>query len=233
MSRYFNSFMDNSSEALEHSWGTSPKAKAREKEYNHWYYQKHKDELAAIRKQRNAATNSYKQAEKSYNDARRYDGLADKIDYRIRGYNQVGPSYKDQDGNVHTIYKFNKYSGRLNANAEDALNNAKNEYKRKSMESDIKSMKLRSQGDRQKASAKAEAKRIIRAMKNPSAKELVEFYLDTTVAKAKKAANKAKKYATKAMSTAEKYATEAMSTAEKSARKAKKYATKTIKSIVR
>ena len=237
MSRYFNSFMDNSSEALEHSWGTSPKAKAREKEYNHWYYQKHKDELAAIRKQRNAATNSYKQAEKSYNDARRYDGLADKIDYRIRGYNQVGPSYKDQDGNVHTIYKFNKYSGRLNANAEDALNNAKNEYKRKSMESDIKSMKLRSQGNRQKASADYEYNSLLQRMKNPKAKELVEFYLDTTVAKAKKlaskAANKAEKYATKAMSTAEKYATRAVSTAEKSARKAKKYATKTIKSIVR
>ena len=237
MSRYFNSFMDDSSEDLEHSWGTSPKAKAREKEYNHWYYQKHKDELAAIRKQRHAAANSYKQAEKSYDDARRYDGLADKIDYRIRGYNQVGPSYKDQDGNVHTIYKFNKYSGRLNANAEDALNNAKNEYKRKSMESDIKSMRLITRGNRQKNSAEAEAKRIIRAMKNPSAKELVEFYLDTTVAKTKKAANKAKKYATKAVSNAEKaakkYATKAMSTAEKSARKAKKYATKTIKSIVR
>ena len=255
MSRYFNSFMDDSSEALEHSWGTSPKAKAREKEYNHWYYQKHKDEIAAVRKQRSAATNSYKQAKKSYDDARRYNWLADKIDYRIRGYNQVGPSYKDQDGNVHTIYKFNKYSGRLNANAEDALNNAKNEYKRKSMESDIKSMQLFNRGNSQKNSAKDEAKRILHDMKNPTARDLVEFYLDTTVAKVKKsaskAAKKAKKYATKAMSTAEKsarkakkYATEAMSTAdkyatkavsnvEKSARKAKKYATKTIKSVVR
>lgn len=115
-----------------------------------------------------------------------------------------------------------KYSGRLNANAEDALNNAKNEYKRKSMASDIKSRDLRSQGDMQMGFAKSEANRILQAMKNPSAKELVEFYLDTTVEKAKKLANKAKKYATKAMSTA-----------EKSARKAKKYATKTIKSVVR
>ena len=225
--------MDNSSEALEHSWGTSPKAKAREKEYNHWYYQKHKDEIAALRKQRSAATNSYKQAEKSYDDARRYNGLADKIDYRIRGYNQVGPSYKDQDGNVHTIYKFNEYSGRLKGNAEDELNKAKEEYKRKSMESDVKRISLRRQGDMQKDFAESEAKRILHDMKNPTARDLVEFYLDTTVAKVKKSANKAKKYATKAMSTAEKYATRAVSTAEKSARKAKKYATKTIKSIVR
>ena len=94
------------------------------------------------------------------------------------------------------------------------------------MASDIKSMNLRSQAARQKASAKAGAKRILHDMKNPTARDLVEFYFDTTVAKAKKAANKAKRYATKAMSTAEKYATEAMSTAEKSARKAKKYATK-------
>ena len=60
-------------------------------------------------------------------------------------------------------------------------------------------------------------------MKNPSAKELAEFYLDTTVAKAKKSASKAYKKA-------EKYSTKGMSTAEKAA---KKYATKTIKSVVR
>ena len=219
--------MDDSSEELEHSWGTSPKAKAREKEYNHWYYQKHKDELAAIRKQRRAATNSYKQAEKSDNDARRYDELADKIDYRIRGYRQVGPTYETPDGHSHTIYKFNKYSGRLHGVAEDALNNEKNKYKRMSMASDIKSMKLRRQGDKQMLFSKSEARRIIQDMKNPSAKELVEFYLDTTVAKVKKsaskAAKKAKKYATKAMSSAEKYTTKAVSNAEKAA---KKYATK-------
>ena len=230
MSRYFNSFMDNSSEALEHSWGTSPKAKAREKEYNHWYYQKHKDEFAAIRKQRHEAKNKHKQAEKNRKDAERYWSLADDIDYRIRGYQQVGPSYKDQDGNTHKIYKFNKYSGPLKGTAENELNKAKARYEKMSMESDIKSMNLRSQGNKQKDLAESEAKRIIRAMKNPTAKELVEFYLDTTVAKVKKSAKKAKRYATKAMSTAKKYATEAMSTTEKSARKAKKYATKTIKS---
>ena len=222
MSRYFNSFMDDSSEALEHSWGTSPRAKAREKEYNHWYYQKHKDEIAAIRKQRHEAINSYKESEKNDKDARRYDELADKIDYRIRGYRQVGPTYETPDGHSHTIYKFNKYSGRLNGTAETALNNEKNKYKRMSLASDIKSMQLRRHGDYQMGFAKSEARRILQDMKNPSAKELVEFYLDTTVAKVKKSVNKAKKYATKAMSTA-----------EKSARKAKKYATKTIKSVIR
>ena len=215
MSRYFNSFMDDSSEELEHSWGTSPKAKAREKEYNHWYYQKHKDEIAAIRKQRHAATNSYKQAEKYRNDDLRYQMLADKIDYRIKGYRQVSPTHVDPDGSYHTIYKFNKYSGPLNGTAEDALNNEKNRYERMSMASGIKSRDLRVQGDMQKGFAVSEAKRILRAMKNPSAKELVEFYLDTTVAKVKKSVKKAKKYATKTMSTA------------------KKYATKTIKSVVR
>ena len=91
-----------------------------------------------------------------------------------------------------------------------------------SLASDIKSMQLRRHGDYQMGFAKSEARRILQDMKNPSAKELVEFYLDTTVAKVKKSVNKAKKYATKAMSTA-----------EKSARKAKKYATKTIKSVIR
>ena len=219
--------MDNSSEDLEHSWGTSPKAKAREKEYNHWYYQKHKDELAAIRKQRSAATNSYKQAEKSYDDARRYEALSGKMQARILGWN-VSNMYKDPNGDYRGKVT-PAYPRTLKTSDVDMLKKAKARYTRMSQESDLKSEKLRRQGDMQKGFAKSEAKRILRAMKNPSAKELAEFYLDTTVAKVKKsaskAANKAKKYATEAMSTADKYATEAMSTAEKSARKAKKYAT--------
>ena len=228
MSRYFNSFMDNSSEALEHSWGTSPKAKAREKEYNHWYYQKHKDELAAIRKQRHAATNSYKQAEKYRNDALTY-----------KSYSDVADSILDASSG---------YPGLLNGLDANSLENDNRNYRILSEQSAAKSRELRIQGARQKYSAKTEAKRILQGLKNPTVKDLVEFYLDTTVAKVKKsaskAANKAKKYTTKAMSTAEKYATKgmstadkyatkAMSTAEKSARKAKKYATKTIKSVVR
>ena len=207
MSRYFNSFMDDSSEDLEHSWGTSPKAKAREKEYNHWYYQKHKDEIAAIRKQRNAATNSYKQAEKYRNDALTY-----------KSYSDVADSILDASSG---------YPGLLNGLDANSLENDNHKYRILSEQSAAKSRELRRQAARQKYSAKAEAKRILQRMKNPTARDLVEFYLDTTVEKAKKsaskAANKAKKYATKAMSTAEKYATKGMSTAEKAA---KKYATK-------
>ena len=220
--------MDDYSEALEHSWGTSPKAKAREKEYNHWYYQKHKDEIAAIRKQRSAATNSYKQAEKSYDDARRYEALSGKMQARILGWN-VSNMYKDPNGDYRGKVT-PAYPRTLKPSDVDMLRKAKARYTRMSQESDLKSRELRRRGDSQKGFAKSEAKRILRAMKNPTARDLVEFYLDTTVAKVKKsaskAANKAKKYATEAMSTADKYATEAMSTAEKSARKAKKYATK-------
>ena len=236
MSRYFNSFMDDSSEALEHSWGTSPRAKAREKEYNHWYYQKHKDELAAIRKQRGAATNSYKQAEKYRNDSRRYAGLKGVMDARLLGYH-ISNVYKDPDGNYRGKAT-RAYLGDLSPSAANRLYNTKKKYERMSKESDLKSRELRIQGARQKYSAKAETERIIQGMKNPSAKELAEFYLDTTVEKVKKsaskAAKKAKKYATKAMSTAEKaakkYATEAMPMAEKAAKKAKKYATKAMSS---
>ena len=229
MSRYFNGFMDNSSEALEHSWGTSPEAKAREKEYNHWYYQKHKDEIAAIRKQRHAATNSYKQAEKYSNDALTY-----------KSYSDVADSILDASSG---------YPGLLNGLDANSLENDNRKYRILSEQSAAKSRELRIQGARQKYSAKVEANRIRQDIKNPKVRDLVEFYLDTTVAKVKKSASKAvnrakkyatkavsssekaaKKYATKAMSTAEKYATKAMSTAEKSARKAKKYATKTIKS---
>ena len=195
MSRYFNSFMDDSSEELEHSWGTSPRAKAREKEYNHWYYQKHKDELAAIRKQRSAATNSYKQAEKYRNNARRYEALAGTMGARLLGYH-ISNVYKDPDGNYRGKAT-RAYLGDLSPSAANRLRNAKRKYDKMSKESDLKSRELRRHGDYQMGFAKSEARRILQDMKNPSAKELVEFYLDTTVAKVKKSVNKAKKYVTK------------------------------------
>ena len=156
MSRYFNSFMDNSSEALEHSWGTSPEAKAREKEYNHWYYQKHKDEIAALRKQRIAATNSYQQAAKSHNDASRYASLVNQI-YDI----------------------FFEYSDELTESDIDRLNKAYKEYMKMYEESEAKSREYKSQSARQKALADADAKRILQDIKNPTAKDLAEFYMDT------------------------------------------------------
>ena len=156
MSRYFNSFMDDYSEALEHSWGTSPEAKAREKEYNHWYYQKHKDEIAAIRKQRIAATNSYQQAAKSHNDANRYASSVNQI-YDI----------------------LFEYSDELTESDIDRLNKAYKEYTKMYEESKAKSREYKSQSDRQKASANAKAKEILQGLKNPTAKDLAEFYMDT------------------------------------------------------
>ena len=156
MSRYFNSFMDDSSEDLEHSWGTSPEAKAREKEYNHWYYQKHKDELAALRKQRIAATNSYQQAAKSHNDANRYAS------------------------SVFQIYDILfEYADELTESDIDKLDKAYKEYMKMYEESEAKSREYKSQSARQKASADADAKRILQGLKNPTAKDLAEFYLDT------------------------------------------------------
>ena len=216
MSRYFNSFMDNSSEDLEHSWGTSPRAKAREKEYNHWYYQKHKDEIETIRKQRHAAINKYKQAEKNRKDAEKY-------------WSQSTQMYDKYFENPET----------LNDSNFDDPYKSYNKYMDMYEESEKKYRDLNNQADWLENLAKYEARALLRGIKNPKVRDLVEFYLDTKVAKVKKSANKAistakksaKKYATKAMSTAEKYATKAVSNAEKSARKAKKCATKTIKSV--
>ena len=203
MSRYFNSFMDNSSEALEHSWGTSPKAKAREKEYNHWYYQKHKDEIATIRKQRHEAINKHKQAEKNRKDAERYWLMSTQM------YDKYFKNPETlNDSNFDDPYKsYNKYMDMYE-------------------ESEKKYRDLNNQADWLENLAKYEARSLLQDIKNPKVRDLVDFYFDTTVEKAKKSV-------TKAISTAKKYATKAVSNAEKSARKAKKYATKTIKSIVR
>ena len=148
--------MDDSSEDLEHSWGTSPEAKAREKEYNHWYYQKHKAEIEALRKQRIAATNSYQQAAKSHNDANRYASSVNQI-YDI----------------------LFEYSDELTESDIDKLDKAYKEYMKMYEESEAKSREYKSQSARQKASADADAKRILQGLKNPTAKDLAEFYLDT------------------------------------------------------
>ena len=197
--------MDDSSEALEHSWGTSPKAKAREKEYNHWYYQKHKDDIAEVRKRRSAATNYYKQAQKSHDDALRNKYLANKM---------------------YDKYTDLEYSGHLKRSDADMLDKAQKKYIKDSQVSESESRKLKFLGDSQKYWAKVKSDSIFQRIKNPTVIDLVEFYLDTTIIpKAKKAANKAKKYATKAVSNAEKYATK---TVKSVANKAEKYATKAV-----
>ena len=171
--------MDNSSEALEHSWGTSPKAKAREKEYNHWYYQKHKDEIAEVRKRRSAATNKYKQAEKYRKDAERYKSMADQI------YDNYTDPEALKDLNIDNPYESYK------------------KYSEMHYDSESKSRKLKYEGNRLKSLADHEVYGILYGIKNPSVRDLVEFYFDTTFAKVKKsaskAAKKAKKYATKAV----------------------------------
>ena len=215
MSRYFNSFMDNSSEALEHSWGTSPEAKAREKEYNHWYYQKHKDDIAELRKHRSAATNYYKQAQKSYDDSLRNKFLANKM---------------------YDKYTDIMYSGHAKSSDIDMLDKAQQRYIKMYRESESKSRKLNFLGDRETDRAKDKYASILKRIKNPTVIDLVEFYLDTTIIpkakkSASKAARKAKKYATKAVSNAEKYVTKAASNAEKAANKAEKYANKAVKSV--
>lgn len=173
MSRYFNSFMDDSSEALEHSWGTSPRAKAREKEY----YQKHKGDIAEVRKRRNAATNYYKKAQKSHDDALRNKYLANKM---------------------YDKYTDLEYSGHLKRSDADMLDKAQRKYIKDSQKSESESSRLKALGDSQKYWAKVKSDSILQRIKNPTVIDLVEFYLDTTIIpKAKKAANKAKKYATK------------------------------------
>ena len=202
MSRYFNSFMDDYSEELEHSWGTSPKAKAREKEYNHWYYQKHKDEIAAIRKQRREATKKFKQAEKHRKDAERYWSLSTKM------YDKYFENPETlTDSNFHSPYESYK------------------KYMKMYEESEAKYRELNYQADGLKGLARVETYTMLQRIKHPTVRELVEFYLDTTIEKAKKAANKAKKYATKAVSNAEKHATK---TIKSVANKAEKYATKAV-----
>ena len=72
---YYLKDRDILDQALEHSWGKTADAKAKEKAYNREYYQRHKEEI--LRKARQAgegiqrtAQNAYNQARTQYNAAR-------------------------------------------------------------------------------------------------------------------------------------------------------------------
>ena len=54
--------------ALEHSWGKSAEAKARERAYNREYYQRHKEEI--LRKARQAGEGIQRTAQNAYNAVR-------------------------------------------------------------------------------------------------------------------------------------------------------------------
>ena len=72
-----------------------------------------------------------------------------------------------------------EYADELTESDIDKLDKAYKEYMKMYEESEAKSREYKSQSARQKASADAEAKRILQHIKNPTAKDLAEFYLDT------------------------------------------------------
>lgn len=71
--------------ALEHSWGKSADAKAKERAYNREYYQRHKEEI--LRKARQAGEGIQRTAQNAYNTARREaQGIRDAVNPQPRRF---------------------------------------------------------------------------------------------------------------------------------------------------
>lgn len=70
MSRYFADY-------LEHSWGNSPKQKAREQEYNAWYYKTHKDKFKGTKSQQDAIAKYNRRAKDESIESLRYAQAGD------------------------------------------------------------------------------------------------------------------------------------------------------------
>ena len=87
---------------------------------------------------------------------------------------------------IYDIYF--EYSDELSESDIDRLDKAYKEYTKMYEESKAKSREYKSQSDRQKASANAKAEEILQGLRNPTDKDLAEFYMDTTAVKAKKSA---------------------------------------------
>lgn len=72
-------------QALEHSWGKTADAKAKEKAYNREYYQRHKEEI--LRRARQAGEGVQRTAQNAYNTARREaQGIRDAVNPQPRQY---------------------------------------------------------------------------------------------------------------------------------------------------
>ena len=89
-------------QALEHSWGKTADAKAKEKAYNREYYQRHKEEI--LRKARQAgegiqrtAQNAYNQARTQYNAARGAGNLPSQ-QIRRAGQNAYNTVHREAQG---------------------------------------------------------------------------------------------------------------------------------------
>lgn len=85
-----NDWRNYSEDSLEHGWGTSPEQKKREREYNHEYWEAHKDEILARRKR---SQNRY--TDDAHKTSGQYDKLTSSL---VRGYRRGGGKPTVEDG---------------------------------------------------------------------------------------------------------------------------------------
>lgn len=85
-----NDWRNYSEDSLEHGWGTSPEQKKREREYNHEYWEAHKDEILARRKR---SQNRY--TDDAHKTSGQYDRLTSSL---VRGYRRGGGKPTVEEG---------------------------------------------------------------------------------------------------------------------------------------
>lgn len=85
-----NDWRNYSEDSLEHGWGTSPEQKKREREYNHEYWEAHKDEILARRKR---SQNRY--TDDAHKMPGQYDRLTSSL---VRGYRRGGGKPTVEEG---------------------------------------------------------------------------------------------------------------------------------------
>ena len=114
-----NDWRNYSEDSLEHSWGKKPEQKQREREYNHEYWEAHKDEILARRKRsQNRNTDSdrkifeandrhYAQADAATNRRLRAAGAnwqvetPHDVNWERRNFGDYGSMYAGREANRH------------------------------------------------------------------------------------------------------------------------------------
>lgn len=154
-------------QALEHSWGKTADAKAKEKAYNREYYQRHKEEI--LRKARQAgegiqrtAQNAYNQARTQYNAARGSGQLPSQRirrageDVRTAFSNERRQASNPMDRNTIRPYeRAHEMNNRLLGDAKNRFDNAENRVQ----ESNTRAERFRKASDAERRNYDSEVER--------------------------------------------------------------------------
>lgn len=114
-------YSNNDWRSFQHSWGTKPEQKKREREYNHQYWIDHKEEIMKKRRaKKGGSSEDYEKNRAALEEARKNRG---DEDYSREAAKSVEDLYKMVDGDVDLLEKLIKMNEKTGGYADAVMDN--------------------------------------------------------------------------------------------------------------